>query len=157
MDPAFWGTAPPTMGEAGSVSETPHEDWRIWTDEGGLAWADPGADRRALRSAIEDCASTLSPVGHPLALASYWIDRLLTALDQPGDRDLAHGNLWVLTLHDGVVEVRMDVDPPASEPLDVVPVDELARGLRALRDEVAGRLAARHELDGRLWSQQNPI
>jgi hypothetical protein len=35
-------------------------------------------------------------------------------------------------------------------------VDDLTRGLRALRDEVVARLALGHELDGRHWAQQNP-
>lgn len=143
--------------QAGRMSDTPHVDWQIWTDEGGLAWADPGGDRLALRSAVEDCASTLSPVGQAPALATYWIDLLLAALNQPGDRDLAHGNLWVMTLHGRIVEVRMDVDPPSSDPLDEVAVDELVRGLHALRDEVIVRLAAGHELQGRHRSQQNPV
>lgn len=130
--------------------------WRIWTDDGGLAWADPGEDRPALGDALKDCASTLSPVGEPPTLSTYWIDRLLAGLEQADARDLAHGNLWVLTLTDEVVEVRIDVDPPTSDPLDVVAVDDLSRGLHALRDEVVARLALGHELDERHWSQQNP-
>lgn len=130
--------------------------WRIWTDEGGLTWADPGSGRAALRSAVEDCAGTLSPVGEPPALSTYWVDRLLSNLVRSAQGDIGHGNLWVLTVSDRVVEVRMDVDPPSSDPLDVVSVDELVRGLRALRDEVVVRLAAGHQLSDRYWSQKNP-
>ena len=130
--------------------------WRIWTDDGGLAWADPGADRPALGDAVKDCASTLSPIGEPPRLSTYWIDLLLTGLEQAGDKDVARGDLWVLTLIDEVVEVRMDVDPSTSDPLDVVAVDDLTRGLHALRGEVVARLAMGHELDGRHWSQKNP-
>ena len=139
------------------MSDSDIHRWHIWTEKGGLAWADPGENRLELRSAVEDCASTLSPVGEPPRLSTYWIDHILSGLERPDDGDLAHGNLWVMTLRDQVVEMRMDVDPPTSDPLDVVAVDELARGLRALRGEVVGRLTAGHQLDQRRWSQKNPL
>jgi hypothetical protein len=89
-------------------------------------------------------------------LSTYWVDRLLSEIQQQQNGEVAHGNLWVLTINDGLVEVRMDVDPSSSEPLDVVDVAELLRGLQALRREVVTRLAAGHRLDGRHWSQKNP-
>lgn len=145
------------MHDAVRMSKRQRPIWRVWTDPGGLAWTDPGNDRSALRSAIEDCASTLSPVGQPPTLSTYWIDQLLAALAAPGEHELSHGNLWVLTLHGQAVEVRMDVDPETSEPLDVVGVDELMSGLEDLRREVLGQLAAGHRLDARRWPQQNPM
>ena len=153
--PAMWGGLRRwPIGQADRVN-IEHPNWRIWTEDGGLAWADPGEARPALRNAVGDCASTLSPVGGSPRLSTYWVDLLLAGLERPGDREVAHGNLWVLRLTDEVVEVRMDVDPPTSDPLDVVTVDELTSGLRALREEVLARLALGHELDER-WSQMNP-
>lgn len=61
----------------------------------------------------------------------------------------------MLTASDRMIEVRMDVDPPDSAPLDVVEADDLARGLRFLRSEVLDRLANGHQLKNRYWSQRN--
>lgn len=130
--------------------------WRVWTESGGLARLDPGPDRPALRAALEDCAETLSPLGEPPALSTYWLDRMLELAKASDHAEIAHGNLWVLTAHGGLVEVRMDVDPAASEPLDLIEVEELTRGLRLLRTEVLTRLAEGHQLAERSWVQKNP-
>jgi len=130
-------------------------EWRIRTEAGGLAWVDPGPDQGALRQALGDCVSTLSPRGEAPGLSSYWIDRLLDRLEA-GEGEVAHGNLWVFTLVDQAVEIRMDVDDPASEPLASVDLTTLIHGLRTLRAEVQSRIAAGHVLDDRHWSQQNP-
>lgn len=50
----------------------------------------------------------------------------------------------------------MDVDPPSSEPLDVIDAGDLIRGLQALRSEVLDRLAAGHRINDRYWAQKNP-
>jgi len=130
--------------------------WRVWTDEGGLAWADPGPDHGALGAAVRDCASTLSPRGSTPALSTYWVDLLLDMINGDGEVTVGHGNLWVLTRVGDSVEVRMDVDPPTSEPVDVVGVMDLVRGLETLRSEVKGQLVRGHELDDRYWAQRNP-
>ena len=130
--------------------------WRARTDDGGLTWLDPGPDRPALRAALEDCAETLSPAGEPPALSTYWVDRLLERAAELEPGDIAHGNLWVLTAADRMVEVRMDVDPPSSEPIEVIETDDLIRGLQVLRSEVVVRLAHGHRLDDRYWTQKNP-
>jgi hypothetical protein len=132
-------------------------NWRIWTEPGELSRADPGADRSALRSALEDCADTLSPIGEEPGLSTYWIDRLLVELDHPTRSEIAHGNLWVLSIRGGIVEVRMDVDPPESPPLDAVEIQELREGLDRLRNEVVARCASGHALSPRPhWAQRNP-
>lgn len=130
--------------------------WRIWPDPAGLAWADPGDDRDAFRSALEDCADSLSPAGQPPGLSTYWVDHLLGQLERGRDGEVANGNLWTLTVKGDTVEVRMNVDPPTSEPLDVVGIDELREGLRLLRGEIVTQLAAGHTLDRRWWAQRVP-
>jgi hypothetical protein len=85
------------------------EAWQIWTDDRGLAWADPGPHRTALGDAVRDCAETLSPVGQSPRLSTYWIDDLLDEMDKTEAGVIAHGNLWVLTRNGPNVEVRMDV------------------------------------------------
>lgn len=142
--------------DAVQVSMSEPEAWRIWTDDRGLAWADPGPHRPALGDAVRDCAETLSPVGESPRLSTYWIDDLLAEMDNTEAGVIAHGNLWVLTRNGSNVEVRMDVDPIDSEPLDVVTVSDLAAALRALSEEVRSQLAAGHELDDRFWAQRNP-
>jgi hypothetical protein len=89
-------------------------------------------------------------------LSTYWVERLLNEIDRTDAGVVAHGNLWVLTRRGGTVQVRMDVDPLDSEPLDVVKVGELTEALRALIDEVQVRLAEGHELADRYWAQRNP-
>lgn len=127
----------------------------MWTDPGGLAWLEASPDRPSLKMALADCASTLSHRGTRPALSTDSVDQMLARLDA-GANEIAHGNLWVLTLIDGQVEVRMDVDEPSSDPLDAVEASTLARGLEALRAEVLNQLADGHSLDDRYWSQQNP-
>lgn len=130
--------------------------WQIWTEPGGLAWADPGPDFDCLGRALADCASTLSPRGEPPTLSTYSIDGLLRALAERPSDELAHGNLWVFTLNGDQVETRMDIDDPTSEPVDSIAVDQLVAGLTDLRDEVVRQLANGHQLDDRNWSQKNP-
>jgi hypothetical protein len=132
------------------------DQWRIWTEPGGLTWADPGPERDALRSALEDCAETLSPIGEPPRLSTYWIDHRLAQLERARDGEIANGNLWTLTVTGDAVEVRMNVDPPTSPPLDVVKVAELADGLRLLREEVVRQRATGHALSDRYWPQRVP-
>ncbi len=142
--------------DAVQVSVAGPAGWRIWTDDRGLAWADPGPHRPALGDAVRDCAEALSPVGQSPRLSTYWIDSLLDEMDRTEAGVVAHGNLWVLTRKGPNVEIRMDVDPIDSEPLDVVAVSELVAALRALSKEVRSQLAAGHELDDRPWTQRNP-
>lgn len=130
-------------------------EWRIWTEPGGLTWADPGPDPGALSDALRDCASTLSPRDEAPALSTYWVDRMLDSLEA-GNSEVAHGNLWVVTLAGDSVEIRLDLDEPATEPVATVHHSAMVRGLRDLRAEVQARLDAGHILDDRNWSQQNP-
>jgi hypothetical protein len=139
------------------VSGTGDSEWRVGTENGGLSWIDPGGRRSALRAALEDCAETLSPAGRTPALSTYWVDLLLSKLREGRGGDVAHGNLWVLSLNGGLVEIRMDVDAPDSEALEVVEADDLIHGLDALRAEVLDRLANGHRLDDRPWMQKNPL
>jgi hypothetical protein len=129
--------------------------WPIWTEKGGLAWVDPGTDHPALRDAIQDIAATLSPVGQPPRLSTYWIDEVLAAI-QRRDGEVSHGNLWVLTLRDQTIDVRMDLDDPASQPLESIDAATLVEGLQALRAEVMRQLHSGHTLDDRMWLQKNP-
>lgn len=128
--------------------------WRIWTEKGGLASVDPGTDHPALRLAIQDCAGTLSPAGQPPTLSTYWIDEVLSAI-QRREMEVAHGNLWVLTLRGQAIEVRMDVDDPASQPLESMDAATVVEGLQALRAEVMRQADRGHTLDDRMWLQKN--
>lgn len=130
--------------------------WRIWTEPGSLAWADPGPEYVGMADAIADCAETLSPRGEPPTLSTYWIDLLLEGIDERRKGELAHGNLWVFTLNGENVEIRMDVDNPADEAVGSIDLGDLVSGLNALRGEVIRQLSTGHQLDGRIWSQKNP-
>lgn len=131
------------------------DQWRIYTEAGGLSWVDVGPSRGAVGDALADCASTLSPRGEPPSLSTYWIDRVLDRLDD-GDGEIAHGDLWILRRAGESIEFRMDVDDDGSDPIATVDLAALRHCLDALRAEVQARLATGHMLDGRHWSQKNP-
>lgn len=81
---------------------------------------------------------------------------MLELVARPDTATVGHGNLWVLTRVGDTIEIRMAVDPPESEPIDIGHRGRPRLWPSLLRSEVVDHLAARHELDDRHWSQMNP-
>jgi len=132
--------------------------WSIDLDAGGLAWLDPGEQRPQLKQALQDCVESLSPVGTPPSLSTYWIEHALAGLSRtaPAESVIASGNAWSLVRRGDLVIVRFDYAEEDEGESETIPVEELAAGLSAYRDAVLRALQDGHELEERWWAQRNP-
>jgi hypothetical protein len=133
--------------------------WAIDVEPGGLVRVDPGPEHPELRQALNDCASSLSPIGTAPSLSTYWIDRLLGGLviHAGGESLLANGDEWSLVRRDDTVIVRWDYGTEGEQERESIPVGELLAGVRIYRDAVERAIEDAHQLDDRWWAQKVPF
>jgi len=89
---------------------------------------------------LNDCIGSRAPRGAPSGLSTYWLDAALDefrrALSEPHRPATFSGNMSYLELVDGLVEARYDYDPPDSDIVERLPLQELVDLLDAWRAEV---------------------
>ncbi|WP_257423965.1 DUF6086 family protein [Nocardioides carbamazepini] len=89
---------------------------------------------------LNDCIGTRTPRGAPPGLSTYWIDEALKEfrphLGVSGASAIFSGNASYLEHVDGLVEARYDYDPPDSDIVERLPLQDLVDLLDAWRAEV---------------------
>jgi hypothetical protein len=144
---------------AAAVVHTAQVAWSFHIEPGGLVWPDPGPESPELKEALWDCAPSLSPVGTPPKLSTYWIDHVLAGLVPmpPRDPRIGGGNEWSLVREDDTVTVSWDyAEEGEVTENETIAVEERAARLSEYRAVVLQAIQEGHELDGRRWAQKNP-
>src|SRR5437762_13739994 len=110
--------------------------WRVEAEPGGLVWVDPGPGRPSLKQALHDCVGSLSPIGEPPSLSTYWVDGTLAALSPqaPTEAVIASGNAWSLVRRGDTVAVRFDYADDGEAETETISIGELIAGLSTYRN-----------------------
>ena len=113
-------------------------DWRFF-ERDGLVEVDLGPGWRGFNETLADSVGTRAPRGHPEGLSTYWIDRLLDALDSSAAAGAAllDGNATELIRTDTGVRASSQYELFEDEEMSV---EEFRAGLLAWRAEVVKRL-----------------
>lgn len=89
---------------------------------------------------LNDCVGSRAPRGAPTGLSTYWIDEALKEfkphLNHPARPTILSGNASYLELVDGLVGARYDYDPPDSDIVERLPLQDLVDLLDGWRAEV---------------------
>lgn len=89
---------------------------------------------------LNDCIGSRAPRGAAPGPSTYWIDEALKEfrphLGVSESSALFSGNASYLELVDGLVEARYDYDPPDSDIVERLPLEDLVDMLDAWRAEV---------------------
>lgn len=89
---------------------------------------------------LNDCVGTRAPRGAPPGVSTYWIDEALKKfrphLGVSEASTIFSGNASYLELVDGLVEARFDYDPPDSDIVERLPLQDLVDLLDTWRAEV---------------------
>lgn len=89
---------------------------------------------------LNDCIGSRAPRGAPTGLSTYWIDEALKEfrphLNHLAGPAIFSGNASYLELVDGLVEARYDYDPPDSDIVERLPLQDLVDLLDVWRAEV---------------------
>ncbi len=95
---------------------------------------------RLFADVLNDCIGTRSPRGAPPGLSTYWIDEALKEfrahIGIAEASAIFSGNASYLELVDGLIEARYDYDPPDSDIVERLPLEDLVVLLDAWRAEV---------------------
>lgn len=96
-------------------------------------------DMPILAQVLNDCIGSRAPRGAPTGLSTYWIDEALKEfrprLHGEGNASFS-GDASYLELIDGLVEARFDYDPPDSDIVERLPLQDLVDLLDGWRAEV---------------------
>lgn len=89
---------------------------------------------------LNDCVGSRAPRGAPVGLSTFWIDAALNEfrphLADSNGYAMFSANASYLELVDGLVEARFDYDPPGSDIVERLPLQEVIELLEAWRTEV---------------------
>lgn len=114
--------------------------FRFTTTPTGHVDVAPSDDMPLFVRVLNDCIGTRAPSGAPPGISTYWIDEALKEfrphLGISGASAIFSGNASYLELVDGVVESRYDYDPPDSDIVERLPLQDLVDLLDAWRAEV---------------------
>lgn len=115
-------------------------DFRLTTTPTGYIEVAQSDEMPLFADVLNDCIGTRAPRGAPPGVSTYWIDEALTEfrphLGDPEASAIFSGNASYLEMVDGLVEARFDYDPPDSDIVERLPLQDLVDLLDAWRAEV---------------------